>query len=76
VRPTAASSITRRGYGQVSEVIAAAAQAGADIRTGTEVSAIRATDTGVEIDTTDGTTLSARACWSTCRSTRALKCTT
>ena len=35
----------RRGYGQISEAIAAAAtQAGADIRTGTEVAAIRATD--------------------------------
>ena len=56
----------RRGYGQISEAIAAAAtQAGADIRTATEVAAIRATDAGVEIDTADGSTLSAGACWST-----------
>ncbi len=56
----------RRGYGQISEVIAAAAtQASADIRMSTEVAAIRATDAGVEIDTAGGATLHANACWST-----------
>ena len=56
----------RRGYGQISEVIAGAAtQAGAEIRTGAEVSALRATDDHVEIDTADGATFTARAAWST-----------
>jgi protoporphyrinogen oxidase len=56
----------RRGYGQISEALAAAAaHAGTDIRTGAEVTAVRATDSGVEIDTTGGVTLSADACWST-----------
>jgi protoporphyrinogen oxidase len=56
----------RRGYGQISEAIAAAAaQAGADIRTGAEVAAVRASAAGVEIDSADGSTLSGNACWST-----------
>ncbi len=56
----------RRGYGQISEALAAAAtHAGADIRTGTEVTAVRATDAGVEIDTTTGGPIQTDACWST-----------
>jgi protoporphyrinogen oxidase len=56
----------RRGYGQISEAIAAAAaHAGADIRTGAEVTAVRARGAGVEIDTTNGSTLGANSCWST-----------
>jgi protoporphyrinogen oxidase len=56
----------RRGYGQISEALAdAATRAGADIRTGCEVSAISIGAEHVEITTDDGTQLTAGAAWST-----------
>jgi protoporphyrinogen oxidase len=56
----------RRGYGQISEAIAGAAtQAGAEIRTGTEVTAVRSGPEHVEINTGGGATIRAGAAWST-----------
>ena len=56
----------RRGYGQISEALAAAAtDAGAEIRTATEVTALRAPGDRVEVDTGDGTTITAASAWST-----------
>jgi protoporphyrinogen oxidase len=56
----------RRGYGQIPEVLAdAASRAGAVIETGTEVTAVKAFEDRVEVETADGTTLRTAAVWST-----------
>jgi protoporphyrinogen oxidase len=56
----------RRGYGQIAEALAAAATAaGAEIRTGTEVTAMRAFADRVEVDVAGGDAITGGAAWST-----------
>jgi protoporphyrinogen oxidase len=69
VSPTpdrASFSYPRRGYGQIADALAdAATRAGAVIRTGCDVRAVKAATDRVDITTGDGSATSADAAWST-----------
>jgi len=56
----------RRGFGQIAERLAeAAADAGADVRTGADVTGLRLAPDGVEATLADGATVGADRVWST-----------